>query len=471
MPEKQKTLAKSFSLNGKGLHTGLDVEITFHPAPPDHGILFKRTDLKNSPMVHALAEYVTDTSRGTTIEENEVKVATIEHVMAAMYGMGIDNVLIEINGPEAPILDGSSHMYVQSIEKAGITDQDAPKNHYVVKEKIVYSNEEQGVDLIVYPDDHLSINVLIDYNSKILGNQYAVLNQLSEFPREVSMCRTFVFFHELEMLAKHNLIKGGDLDNAIIILERSVSQEELDRVADLFNKPHIKVKPEGVLNNIDLHFSNEPARHKLLDIIGDLALVGQPIKGKIVATRPGHYANTQLARRIRQEIKKEKSKLQIPKYDPNTPPVFDINQIRQILPHRPPFLLVDKIIQMDENSVVGLKNVTMNEGYFVGHFPVEPIMPGVLQVEAMAQVGGMLVLNSVPDPWNYSTYFLKIDKVKFKDKVIPGDTILFKLELTEPIRRGIVQMYGQAFVGDRLVMEGELTAQILKDKNNEPPVE
>ncbi len=471
MPEKQKTLAKAFSLKGKGLHTGVDVTITFQPADPNHGIIFRRVDLEGSPLVHALADNVTDTSRGTTIVENEARVSTIEHVMAALFGMGIDNALIDINGPETPIMDGSSHLYVQAIKKAGIVDQAVPKNYYVVSEKIVYSNEELGVDLMVYPDDHLSINVLIDYNSKILGNQYAVLNQLSEFEEEVSMCRTFVFFHELEMLAKHNLIKGGDLDNAIIILERSVTQEELDRVADLFNKPHIKVKPEGVLNNIDLHFSNEPARHKLLDIIGDLALVGQPLKGKIVATRPGHYANTQLARKIRHEIKKDKSKLNIPKYDPAKPPVFNVNQIKQILPHRPPFLLVDKIIQLDETSVVGLKNVTMNEGFFTGHFPDEPIMPGVLQVEAMAQVGGMLVLNTVPDPWNYSTYFLKIDKVKFKDKVVPGDTLLFKLELSEPIRRGIVQMYGQAFVGEKMVMEGELTAQIIKDKNNESPAE
>ena len=469
MPEKQKTLAKTFTLKGKGLHSGLDVAITFLPAEENHGIVFRRTDLEGIPAIRALADFVTDTSRGTTIVEKGAKVATIEHVMASLYGMGIDNALIDINGPETPIMDGSSRMYVEEILKAGIAEQTALKNYYIVREKIVYSNEEHGVDLIVYPDDHLSINVLIDYNSKILGNQYAVLNSLAEFEKEVSMSRTFVFFHELEMLAKHNLIKGGDLDNAIIILERSITQDELDRVADLFNKPHIKVKPEGVLNNIDLHFSNEPARHKLLDIIGDLALIGQPIKGKIVATRPGHYANTQLAKRIRQEIKKDKSKLNIPRYDPNKPPVFNINQIRQMLPHRPPFLLIDKITQLDETVVVGIKNVTMNEGFFVGHFPAEPIMPGVLQVEVMAQVGGMLVLNTVPDPWNYSSYFLKIDKVKFKDKVIPGDTLVCKLELTEPIRRGIVQMYGQAFVGEKLVMEGELTAQIIKDRNNELP--
>jgi UDP-3-O-[3-hydroxymyristoyl] N-acetylglucosamine deacetylase / 3-hydroxyacyl-[acyl-carrier-protein] dehydratase len=469
MSDKQKTIAKPITLKGKGLHSGVNVELTFKPAPDHHGIKFVRIDLPNKPVIRALADFVADTSRGTTIEENGARVATIEHVMASLVGLEIDNVLIEVNGPEMPIMDGSSMMFVKAIKEAGIKEQTAFKNYYVIEEKIVYSSEEHGIDLIAYPDDHLSINVLIDYNSKILGNQYAVLDHISEFEEQVAMCRTFVFFHELEMLAKHNLIKGGDLDNAIIILERPVGQDELDRVADLFRKPHIKVKPEGVLNNIDLHYPNEPARHKLLDIIGDLGLIGQPLKGKIVATRPGHYANTQMAKKIRQEIKKEKSKKAGPKYDPNKEPVFTVNQIKKFLPHRPPFLLVDKVIYIDDTMVVGVKNVTINEAFFLGHFPAEPVMPGVLQVEAMAQVGGLLVLNTVPDPWNYSTYFLKIDKVKFKDKVIPGDTLVFKMELTEPIRRGIVMMYGQAFVGNKLVMEGELTAQIIKDKNYDSP--
>ena len=469
MSEKQKTISKAVTMSGKGLHTGVPVELTLKPAPEGHGIKFVRVDLPEKPVIRAWAEHVVDTSRGTTLEENGARIATVEHMMAALYGLEIDNILIEVNGPEMPIMDGSSTYFVKTLKEARIVDQTALKNYYVVQEKIVYSNEELGIDLIAYPDDHLSINVLIDYNSRILGNQYAVLDHVSDFEKEVSMCRTFVFFHELETLAKHNLIKGGDLDNAIIILEKPVSQEELDRVADLFKKPHIKVKPEGVLNNIDLHFPNEPARHKLLDVMGDLALIGYPLKGKVVATRPGHHANTQLARKIRQEIKKEKSKKGIPRYDPNKAPVFDVLQIKRFLPHRPPFLLVDKIIYVDDSVVIGIKNVTINEGFFVGHFPKEPVMPGVLQVEAMAQVGGMLVLNTLPDPWNYSTYFLKIDKVKFKEKVVPGDTLIFKMELTEPIRRGIVIMFGQAYVGNKLVMEGELTAQIVKDKNYESP--
>ncbi len=464
MSEKQRTLKGPVTLKGKGLHSGVDVSVTFKPAPENHGYKFCRYDLPEKPIIRAMPENVVDTSRGTTLQENGNKIATIEHVLAAFYGKQVDNVLIEIDGPEAPIMGGSSLKFIKAIEKAGIVEQDAEREYFVVKEKIVYSNEENGVDMIVYPDDHLSVNVLIDYNSKVLGNQYAILDKISDFEKEISMCRTFVFFHELESLAKMGLIKGGDIDNAIIILDRKVKQSEIDRIADLFNKPHIKANSEGILNNINLHFSNEPARHKLLDIIGDLALVGRPIKGRIVATRPGHFANTELAKRVKQEIKKEISKKSIPVYDPNQTPLMDVKEVRSRLPHRYPFLFVDKIIYMDDNSVVGVKNLTFNETFFQGHFPDEPIMPGVLQIEAMAQVGGILVLNSVPDPENYSTYFLKVDKVKFKRMVVPGDTLILKLELQDPIRRGIATMYGRAYVGDKLVAEGEFMAQVIKTK-------
>lgn len=464
MSHKQKTIKKPVSLTGKGLHSGIDVQISFHPAPEDHGFKFVRTDIEGSPVINALAENVVDTSRGTTLEQNGVRIATIEHVMAALSGLEIDNALIEVKGPEAPIMGGSSKMFVDAILEAGIQEQNKARDYFRITEKISFSDDENGVDLMVYPDDHLSYNVLIDYNSKILGNQYAILNEVSDFSEEISMCRTFVFFHELEALAKQGLIKGGDLDNAIIIMDRVVDQSEVDRVADLFNKPHIKVNSEGILNNIKLRYPNEPARHKLLDIMGDIALVGQPIIGKIVATRPGHHANTELAKKIRQEIKKLKLKSQIPVYDPTKTPVLDILQIKKMLPHRYPFLLVDKIIHLDENSIIGLKNITFNETFFQGHFPDEPVMPGVLQIEAMAQVGGVLVLHQVEDPENYSTYFLKIDKVKFKRKVVPGDTIIFKLSMTQPIRRSIVTMFGQAFVGDKLVLEGEITASVVKNK-------
>ncbi|HRT46876.1 MAG TPA: bifunctional UDP-3-O-[3-hydroxymyristoyl] N-acetylglucosamine deacetylase/3-hydroxyacyl-ACP dehydratase [Bacteroidales bacterium] len=464
MAEKQRTIAREISLNGKGLHTGINVNITFKPAPANHGYKFCRVDLPGKPVIDALAENVTEASRGTTLTQSGVSVSTIEHVLAAFYGMQVDNALIELDGPEAPIMGGSSEKFVEAIKEAGIVELKEERNYFTVKQKITFSDEEHGVDLIVYPDDHFSINVLIDYNSRILGNQYAILDTINDFEKEISKCRTFVFFHELEPLFKAGLIKGGDLDNAIVIMEKEVPQEEIDRIAKLFNRPGINSHKAGILNNTELRYPNEPARHKLLDLIGDLALVGQPIKGKVVATKPGHYANTRLARIIRQEIKKAQSKKDIPVYDPTVPPVYNYEDIKNILPHRYPFLLVDKIIYVDENKVVGIKNVTGNEAFFQGHFPDEPVMPGVLMIEAMAQTGGILVLNEVDDPKKYSTYFLKIDKLKFKHKVVPGDTLVIKMELTEPVRRGIVSMYGQAYVGNTLVIEGEMIAKIIRNK-------
>lgn len=464
MLENQTTLKGEISLTGKGLHTGVDVKLNICPAPENTGYVFVRTDLEGEPTIDAIADNVIDTSRGTTIEQNGNRVSTVEHVLASLSGMGVDNAFIKIDGPEVPILDGSAKRFVEEIQKVGIQEQEAERGFYVIKEKLVYTDVERGIEIAAYPDDSFSIDVLIDYNSKVLGNQYAQLSNLSDFAEQVAPCRTFVFFHELEILLKNNLIKGGDLQNAIVIMEQEIKQEELDRIADLFNKPRVHVKPEGILNNVDLRFHNEPARHKLLDIVGDLALVGRRIKGKIIAKRPGHLANTELAKIIRKMARKEAMKPNVPKIDFSQTPLYDINQIRNILPHRPPFLLIDKIMQMDNNTVVGIKNVTMNEDFFVGHFPEEPVMPGVLQIEAMAQVGGIFVLNTVPDPENYTTYFLKIDRVKFKRKVVPGDTLVFRLELLEPIRRGIANMFGQAFVGENLVMEGELLAQIVKQK-------
>jgi UDP-3-O-[3-hydroxymyristoyl] N-acetylglucosamine deacetylase/3-hydroxyacyl-[acyl-carrier-protein] dehydratase len=464
MSEKQRTLAKEISLTGKGLHTGISVTITLKPAPANHGYKFCRVDLPGKPIIDALAEHVTETSRGTTLVHNNASVATIEHVLAAFHGMKVDNALIELDGPEAPIMGGASWKFTEAIREAGIIELKEERNYFVIKQKIVFSDEEHGVDLIVYPDDHFSINVLIDYNSRILGNQYAILDTIDDFEKEICKSRTFVFFHELEPLFKAGLIKGGDLDNAIVILEKEVSQEEIDRIAKLFNRPGINSHKAGILNNTELRYPNEPARHKLLDVIGDLALVGQPIKGKVVATRPGHYANTRLARMIRQEIKKVHSKKDIPVYDPSVPPVFTVEQIKKRLPHRYPFLMVDKIIYIDDSKIVGIKNVTNDEAFFQGHFPDEPVMPGVLLVEALAQTGVLIVMNTIDEPEKYSTYFLKIDKLKFKHKVVPGDTVILRMELAEPLRRGIVAMYGQAFVGNKVVVEGEMVAQVIKNK-------
>lgn len=464
MSEKQRTLAKEVSLNGKGLHTGINVKITFKPAPANHGYKFCRADLPGKPLIDALAEHVTETSRGTTLVHNGADVHTVEHVLAAFHGMRVDNALIELDGPEAPIMGGASWKFVEAIKEAGIVELKEERNYFIVKQKITFSDEEHGVDLIVYPDDHFSINVLIDYNSKILGNQYAILDSIDDFEKEICKSRTFVFFHELEPLFNAGLIKGGDLDNAIVILEKEASQEEFDRIAKLFNRPGINSHKAGILNNTELRYPNEPARHKLLDIIGDLALVGQPIKGRVVATKPGHFSNTRLAKIIRQEIKKAQSKKDIPVYDPTVPPVYNLEQVKKLLPHRYPFLFVDKIIYIDDIRIVGIKNVTNDEAFFQGHFPTEPVMPGVLLVEALAQTGGILVLSNVDEPEKYSTYFAKIDKLKFKNKVVPGDTVILKMELTEPMRRGIVTMFGQAFVGNTLVVEGEMVASVIKNK-------
>jgi len=464
---KQQTLQKPVSIKGKGLHTGVEVELTLRPASNNHGYKFKRLDLDEQPVISAIADYVSDTSRGTTLEENGVKVHTVEHVLAALWGMGVDNALIEINGPEMPIMDGSSLPFTELIKESGIIELDAVRKYFEVKERIVYADKSRGVEIAIYPDDHFSIDVMIDYNSRTLGHQYAMLSSIEDFETEIAPCRTFVFLHELEFLLQHNLIKGGALDNAIVIVDQPVGQPELDRLSALFNVPKIQVKPEGILNNTDLRFSNEPARHKLLDLIGDFALIGKQIKGRIVATRPGHAANNQAARMLRQIIRREMAKALIPQYDPNQPPALNIEQIKNVLPHRPPFLLVDKIISITDRTVVGVKNVTMNEPFFVGHFPSQAVMPGVLIVEAMAQVGGLLVLGTVPDPENYLAFFLKMDKVKFRKMVVPGDTLIIRMELVGEIRRGIATMIAQAFVGGTLTTEAELTAQIIRIKEKE----
>ena len=460
--QKQKTLAASFSLKGKGLHTGLDIEITFNPAPENHGYKIKRTDLEGQPVLDALAENVTATQRGTVLSKGGVQVSTIEHAMATLYAFEIDNCLIEVNAPEFPILDGSARYFAEAIQKVGSVEQNAPRDYYIVKHKIEVKDEESGASLIILPDEKFSVNVLISFDSPVLSNQFATMNDLSEFPSELAASRTFVFVREVEMLLNNNLIKGGDLDNAIVIYDQKLPQESLDKLADMMDVPHLSLNELGYINHKPLVFDNEPARHKLLDVIGDVALIGKPIRGRIIATRPGHKINNLFARMIRKDIKQ--NEVQAPVYDPNREPVMDINRIRELLPHRYPFLLVDKIIEIGGNYIVGVKNITANEPFFQGHFPQEPVMPGVLQVEAMAQTGGLLVLNSVDEPERYSTYFMKIDGVKFRRKVVPGDTLIFRLELLAPIRRGISTMKGYVFVGDTLVSEAEFMAQIVKNK-------
>ena len=459
---KQKTLGGSFSLNGKGLHTGVNLTVTFNPAPDNHGYKIQRIDLEGQPIIDAVAENVGETTRGTVLIKNGIKVSTIEHGMAALYAAGIDNCLIQVNGPEFPILDGSAKHYVEAIKRVGITEQTAVKDYYIIKSKIEFRDEETGSSIIVLPDESFSVNALISYDSKILFNQFATLEDMDKFPEEISSARTFVFVREIEPLLSHGLIKGGDLDNAIVIYEREMSQDRYDKLADIMGVPHMDARQLGYINHIPLVWDNEPARHKLLDIIGDLALIGKPIKGRIIATRPGHTINNKFARQIRKEIKLHE--IQAPVYNCNEKPVMDVNRIRQLLPHRYPFQLVDKVIEIGANYIVGIKNVTANEPFFQGHFPEEPVMPGVLQIEAMAQCGGLLVLNSIDEPETYSTYFLKIDEVKFRQKVVPGDTLIFRVELLAPIRRGISSMKGYVFVGEKAVCEAEFTAQIIKNK-------
>lgn len=464
---KQTTIQHSVSLQGVGLHTGKPVTLTFRPADINAGYRFKRTDLPEQPLVPADVKNVVSTNRGTTLRLGEAQVSTVEHVLSALTGLQLDNVLMEIDGPEMPIMDGTAMPFVDALQKAGREEQDAEREYFVVDEPIAYKDEATGTELLALPADEFEATVMVDFNSKVLGPQFAALHHLDEYQQEIAPCRTFVFVHELEALLNMGLIKGGDLDNAIVIADRKMAPRELAELALKLGRPGVEIEAEGVLNTVQLRFQNEPARHKLLDVIGDLALIGRPIRGKIVASKPGHTANVEFAKILKKHLGDQRRLLGIPRYDPDATPVYDVNQITKLLPHRFPFLMVDKIMEISANHVVGVKNVTMNEAFFQGHFPENPIFPGVLQIEAMAQTGGILALHNVPDPGNWDTYFLKIDNTKFKAKVVPGDTLILKLELLEPIRRGIVHMHGAAYVGSKLVSEGELTAQVVRRRTEE----
>ncbi|TXK37088.1 bifunctional UDP-3-O-[3-hydroxymyristoyl] N-acetylglucosamine deacetylase/3-hydroxyacyl-ACP dehydratase [Pontibacter qinzhouensis] len=461
MNEKQHTIKAPVTVTGIGLHTGIVSNMTFKPAPANHGYKFQRIDMPGQPLVNVDVDNVVDLSRGTTIEQNGARVNTVEHTLAALVGLQIDNVLIELDGPEPPIMDGSAIEFVKALISVGMQEQNALRNYFEITKGISYKDDARGVEIAALPLDDYRLTVMVDYNSPVLGSQHASITDITQFQEEIASCRTFCFLHELEALFKQNLIKGGNLDNAIVIVDRVVQEDELAHLSELLNKPKVSVQEEGILNNTELRFKNEPARHKLLDLIGDLALIGRPIKGQILAARPGHAANVAFAKKVKRLIQESVIK-NIPTYDPKKPPVMDINQIAATLPHRYPFLLIDKIIHLDDTMVAGIKNVTMNEPFFQGHFPNNPVMPGVLQIEAMAQTGGILVLNAMDNPDDYWTYLLAIDKCRFKRKVVPGDTIIFKCELLAPLKRGIAKMAGQAFVNGQLVIEAEMSAMIVK---------